>query len=212
MKLLDLFCGAGGAAMGYSLSGFTEIVGVDIEPQPNYPFTFVQADALEFSLEGFDLIHASPPCQKWSTASKNKSNHPDCLRPLRKRLEIQSTHHVIENVVGAPLKNPLVICGTLFPALRVLRHRLFECSFPIEQPFLDCGNHPPVYTTDKRRPDYGKLDEWKDYVSVYGGNHASIAACKDAMGIDWMNRKELSQAIPPQYTEYIGNYFLENIY
>lgn len=213
MRLLDLFCGAGGAATGYHKAGFDEIVGIDIEPQKNYPFDFIQTDALsvDLELEKFDLIHASPPCQRFSTAADKSRYHPDLLRPIRKRLEDQNkVHYVIENVVGAPMKNPLILCGTLFEELRVLRHRLFECSFDIPQPELDCYNHPKVFTTDPRRKDYGKLDEWKDYVSVYGGNHASLAACKDAMGIDWMNRKELSQAIPPDYTEHIGKYFLSS--
>lgn len=210
MKLLDLFCGAGGASRGYHNAGFDEIVGVDIEPQKNYPYEFIQLDALEADLQGFDLIHASPPCQKFSTASSKKKNHPDLLRPTRTLLEAQETHYVIENVQGAPMKNPLLLCGTSFPQLRVLRHRLFETSFDIPSLPLDCYNHPVCYSTDKRR-NTDHLDEWKDYVTVYGGNHASLAACKDAMNIDWMNRRELSQAIPPDYTEYIGRYFLTNV-
>lgn len=211
LKLLDLFCGAGGAAKGYHRSGFDVIVGVDIENQSHYPYEFIEGDALNVSLEGYDLIHASPPCQKFSTASDKSLDHPDLLRPIRKILEGQTTPYVIENVVGAPMKDPLLLCGTLFPQLRVLRHRLFETSFPIHQPELDCYNHPRVYTKDPRRRDYGKLNEWEDYVSVYGGNHATLDACKDAMNIDWMNRRELSQAIPPDYTEWIGNYFIKNI-
>jgi DNA (cytosine-5)-methyltransferase 1 len=214
MKLLDLYCGAGGAAVGYHKAGFDEIVGVDIIPQKNYPFDFICADALNVDLDyqKFDLIHASPPCQRFSTASDKSRHHPDLLRPTRTLLSQQThCHYVIENVVGAPMVEPLILCGTLFGNLRVLRHRLFECSFDIPQPQLDCYNHPKVYTTDSRRKDFGKLDEWKDYVSVYGGNHATLAACKDAMNIDWMNRKELSQAIPPDYTEFIGNYFLKKM-
>lgn len=201
--------------MGYYRAGFDEIVGVDIMPQKHYPFDFIQANVLDIDLDfqEYHLIHASPPCQKFSTASDKSRNHPDLLRPTRKLLEglkdKEGVHYVIENVVGAPMISPLILCGTLFEDLRVLRHRLFECSFSIPQPVLDCYNHPPVYTTDPRRSTFGQLDEWKDYVSVYGGNHASLAACKDAMGIDWMNRRELSQAIPPDYTEYIGKHFIE---
>jgi DNA (cytosine-5)-methyltransferase 1 len=168
-------------------------------------------DAFDVDLEGYDLIHASPPCQKFSTAADKSRAHPDLLRPIREILEAQNTPYVIENVVGAPMKNPLLLCGTLFPQLRVLRHRLFETSFAIPQPELDCYNHPPVYTTDPNRSTYGLLDEWEDYVSVYGGNFASFEACKDAMQIDWMNRKELSQAIPPHYTQFIGEYFIESV-
>lgn len=199
--------------MGYYRAGFDEIVGVDIVKQKNYPFEFLHADALNNRLDysEFDLIHASPPCQRFSTASDKSRDHPDLLRPIRKVLQDQTTPFVIENVEGAPMKEPLVLCGTLFPNLRVLRHRLFECSFSIPQPELDCGNHPPVYTTDPRRKTYGVLDEWEDYVSVYGGNYASFEACKDAMGIDWMNRRELSQAIPPDYTQYVGEAFLAQL-
>lgn len=206
-RVLDLFCGAGGAARGYSLAGFA-VTGVDIAPQPRYVGDcFIQGNALEVEFSGFDLIHASPPCQRWSTATPNKKIHPDYLRPIRERLLNCDTPFVIENVVGAPLQNPLLLCGTLFRDLRVLRHRLFECSFDIPQPSLDCENHPIVFSNDKRSKYYRKLDEMKDYVSVYGGNHASIEACKDAMGIDWMNRRELSESIPPPYTEYIGTQF-----
>lgn len=210
LRLLDLFAGAGGAAAGYERAGFDVIVGVDTDPSPNYPYESIAGDALAADWTGFDLIHASPPCQRWSTATPNKRIHPDLLRPIRNKLKQQSIPYVIENVVGAPMKDPLMLCGTLFPELRVLRHRLFECSFDVPQPYLDCENHPKVFSTDKRR-DNSNLDEWKDYVSVYGGNHASLDACKDAMGINWMTREELSQAIPPPYTEYIGKYFINNV-
>jgi DNA (cytosine-5)-methyltransferase 1 len=210
MKLLDLFCGAGGAAMGYYYSGFTEIVGVDIEPQPNYPFDFIQADLadMNFHFGRFDLVHASPPCQRFSTASgkSDRRNYPDLLRPIRQKLISLEAPYVIENVLGAPLNDPLTLCGTLFPSLRVLRHRLFEASFPIPQPYLKdlCYNHPRVY----RSRDKGRIDPHTSYVTVAGGGNCPLEAAQTAMGIDWMNQRELSQAIPPAYTSWIGNWFM----
>lgn len=207
MRLLDLYCGAGGAAMGYFRAGFDEIIGVDIHPQKNYPFEFFQGDVLDLEFGKFDLVHASPPCQRWSGAS-GKSNrnflYKDFLRPTRERLRSSGIPYVIENVENAPLYNPVRLCGTLFETLRVLRHRLFECSFDIPQPQLYCRNHPPVYTPKKKE----WLDPYEDYVSVAGGGNCPIAAAKTAMDIDWMNIDELSQAIPPPYTEYIGTQFL----
>src|SRR3989338_9102679 len=112
MRLLDLFCGAGGAAMGYSRAGFTEIVGVDIKPQPRYPFTFIQADAMTYPLDGFDAIHASPPCHKYSTVGKQSAKklgtiYSDLVGPIRERLEAAGVPYVIENVMGAPLRQPV---------------------------------------------------------------------------------------------------------
>jgi DNA (cytosine-5)-methyltransferase 1 len=208
-RVLDLFCGAGGAAIGYHRAGFS-VVGVDIEPQPNYPFCFLEGDALSVEFSSFDLIHASPPCQRWSTATPNKKIHPDFLRPIQERLKNQEIPYIIENVVGAPLLNPILLCGLLFPELRVLRHRLFECSFDIPQPKLDCENHPILYSNDKKSKYFGQLNEWTDYLGVYGGNHASINACRDAMGLYHTTRKELSEAIPPPYTQFIGEYFLKH--
>jgi len=208
MKLLDLYCGAGGAAMGYYRAGFTEIIGVDIHPQKNYPFEFVQGDVLDTEFSGFDLVHASPPCQRWSGASgKNKKYwmHKDFLRPTREKLKTAGIPYVIENVENAPLYDPLKLCGTLFPTLRVLRHRLFETSFPIEQPALNCKDHPEIYTPKKRNRGF---DPYVDYVSVAGGGNCPVEAAKTAMDIDWMTYEELSQAIPPPYTEYVGKSFI----
>lgn len=209
MKLLDLFCGAGGAAYGYYLAGFTDIVGVDIKPQPNYPFKFIQADALQIELENYDAIHASPPCQRWSSASGRPSEirieqYTDLLRPIREKLKKTNIPYIIENVEGAPLKDPIKLCGTIFPKLRVLRHRLFECNFYVEQPKLDCGNHPLLFHNNGGDPYTG-------FVTVAGGGKCPIGAARSAMGISWMNQKELSDAIPPSYTEYIGGYLLEKI-
>ena len=128
MKLLDLFCGAGGCGMGYHRAGF-EVVGVDINPQPNYPFAFVQGDALNppVDLQSFDVIHASPPCQRYSSAVliKNRSKHPNYIQQVRTMLQASGKFYVIENVPGSPLKNPMKLCGTMF-VLNVVRHRLLE--------------------------------------------------------------------------------------
>ncbi len=203
-RLLDLFCGAGGAAVGYHRAGF-EVVGVDIKPQPHYPFEFHQDDAMTFPLDGFDAIHASPPCQRFSDLAKrngNASEWPDLIDPIRRRLVATGLPYVIENVDGAPLLDPIVLCGTMFPGLRVLRHRLFESNIHLEAPAH--GKHPLVFTHDRRKAHYGRLDEDTAFVQVTGGGNASVANKRAAMGIDWMIGHELNEAIPPAYTELIG--------
>ena len=204
MRLLDLFCGAGGASMGYHRAGF-EVVGVDIRPQRNYPFTFVQADALEFPLDGFDAIHASPPCQRFSDLAKRNGNGadwPDYIAPIRGRLIEWGGPWVIENVEGAPLINPIVLCGTMFPGLRVIRHRLFESNMEITVP--PHPRHPLVFTHDKRKAHYGRLDQNTSFVQVTGGGNCTVANARAAMGIPWMTKDEINEAIPPAYTEFIG--------
>lgn len=213
-RLLDLFCCAGGAAKGYELAGF-EVVGIDIDPQPNYPYTFIQADALKLPLEflmTFDAIHASPPCQSYSDLAKRNGNAdawPRLIEPVRKILVDTGLPYVIENVEGAPLKNPIVLCGTMFPGLRVLRHRLFETNFDVTTPAH--GKHPKVHTFDKRKSHYGKTNDMVDFVQVTGGGNCTIAAARDAMGISWMKKGELNEAIPPAYTEHIGRQLIAYI-
>ena len=135
-RLLDLFCCAGGAGVGYARAGF-EVIGVDIKEQPNYPLPFVKADALALNrsfLLTFDAIHASPPCQSYSDLAKRNGNAhewPRLIEPVREMLKGTGLPYVIENVDGAPLIDPVVLCGTMFPSLRVLRHRLFEANFEI---------------------------------------------------------------------------------
>lgn len=205
LKALDLFCCAGGAAMGLFRAGF-DVTGVDIRPQPNYPFAFIQADALFMSLRGFDFVWASPPCQRYSDLAKRNGNaheHPDLIPPVRRLLRASGAGAwVIENVEGAPLIEPVMLCGTMFPGLRVLRHRLFEASFPIPQP--PHGKHPKVHTHDRRKAHFGKTDQDVDFVQVTGGGNCSVAAARDAMVIDWMTKSEINEAIPPAYSEYIG--------
>jgi DNA (cytosine-5)-methyltransferase 1 len=207
-RLLDLFCGAGGAAMGYHRAGF-DVYGVDIMPQPRYPFWFQRADALTFPLDGFDFIHASPPCQAYSDlAHRTKRIYPALIEPIRAHLLDSGLPFVIENVDGAPLNSPTVLCGQMF-GLRLIRHRLFETSLFVWQP--EDPPHPLVYTTDKRKHHYGQLDEMTAPVSVNGGGNCSVEAARDAMGIDWMTKAELNEAIPPAYTEYVGRQLLVNL-
>jgi DNA (cytosine-5)-methyltransferase 1 len=210
-RLLDLFCCAGGGGMGYNKAGF-EVIGVDINPQPNYPFQFIQADALSLDpafIASFDAIHASPPCQSYSVLAKRNGNGdewPRLIDPVRKILACSGLPYVIENVVGAPLRNPVVLCGTMFPGLRVLRHRLFESNFLIVAP--PHGEHPKVHTLDRRKSHYGKTNEWKDFVQVTGGGNCSVASARSAMGIEWMSKNEINEAIPPAYTRLIGKQML----
>jgi len=193
-RVLDLFSGAGGAARGY-YQGLTEagldveIVGVDTKPQPNYPFEFVHADAMTFPLDGFDLIHASPPCQAFTVAQVIHGNdHPDLLAPTRDRLAAQDTPWIIENVPGAPMRRDVVLCGSMFGERRLRRHRLFEL-WPGAPMVLTPPCHHGPFT-----------------VSVFGhGGHIyhGVKQWREVMGIDWMTRDELAQAIPPAYTRFL---------
>lgn len=213
-RLLDLFCCAGGAGLGYRNAGF-EVVGVDLNHQPNYPFEFMQTDALALDpsfLRSFDAIHASPPCQSYSDLAKRNGNAdewPRLVEPVREMLAASGRPYIIENVEGAPLLNAVVLCGTMFPKLRVLRHRLFEANFPIVMP--PHRKHPKVHTFDRRKSHFGKTNEWTDFVQVTGGGNCTLAAAREAMGIDWMTKGEINEAIPPAYTELIGRQLLIHI-
>ena len=204
-RLLDLFCGAGGAAMGYYRAGF-DVVGVDIKPQSRYPFEFHQGDALEYcAAHGaeFDVIHASPPCQAYTmaqNAAKNAHNHPDLVAVTRITLQATGKPWIIENVVGAPLVDPFMLCGLSF-GLQVKRHRLFETSFFVLAPHCQCkdADYFVIFGHEVRNRRHGQA----------AGRKNNIAAGRKAMGIDWMTRAELSQAIPPAYTECIGTQLLQ---
>ena len=201
--------------MGYYRAGF-EVVGVDIDPQPRYPFEFVQDDALaldESFLLSFDAIHASPPCQSYSDLAKRNGNAhewPRLIEPVREMLENTGLPYIIENVEGAPLVNPMTLCGTMFSSLRVIRHRLFETNISLQVP--DHGKHPLVFTHDKRKAHYGKLDQDISFVQVTGGGNCTVANAKAAMGIDWMIKNELNESIPPAYTEYLGKQLLNHVH
>ena len=204
MRLLDLFCGAGGAAMGYHRAGF-EVVGIDIKPQPHYPFEFHQADAMMYPLEGFDVIHASPPCQRFSRLTPDKAVHFDLITPTRER--VRNKIYIIENVVGAPLRDPIMLCGSSF-GLRVRRHRLFESNISLE--FLPCAHWWQDQSRIFRVRNHG--EKWTGVCYVFGsGGCKARDHWEEAMGIDWMISYELTQAIPPAYTEYIGKQLLETL-
>lgn len=202
-RLLDLFCGQGGASMGYNLAGF-EVTGVDINPMPRYPFTFVQTDAVEFVREHgheFDVIHASPPCQGESllqAVNNNRDRHPRLIVPTRDALVAAGKPYVIENVVGAKLFAPIRLCGEMF-GLSVIRHRLFESNVPLAA---------PVHVKHRGRVRGWRHGVYHDgpYVAVYGegGGKGTTAEWSAAMGIDWMTRDGLREAIPPAYTEHVG--------
>lgn len=195
-KLLDLFCGAGGASMGYYRAGF-EVEGVDIKPQPHYPFRFYQANALEFPLDGYDAYHASPPCQRFSAMQhihNNRNEHPDLITPARELFLATTKLFVIENVVGSPLHISIMLCGTMF-GLRIPKHRIFEANFDLPILTLAC-NHADVYD-----PYHGG--------EMARGEREKLSK---VIGIDWfMTRPEVREAIPPAYTEYIGQYLLRAI-
>ncbi len=204
MRVLDLFCGAGGAAMGYHLAGFDEIVGVDIVDQPRFPFRFVRGDALDLPSEylaGFDLIHASPPCQAYSTLrhAPGAVKYPDLVEPTRALLTESNSEYVIENVPGAPLIDPIRLCGSMFDLwsgkFELRRHRIFETSWEVAPPRL-CSHGRPVLGV------YGDLS--RNSRPSNRGVKAGIAQAEEMMGIDWMDRKELVQAIPPAYSRYLG--------
>ena len=215
MRLLDLFCGAGGAALGYSRGGFDEIVGVDNKPQKHYPFTFVQGDALEFAAahgHEFDAVHASPPCHHYSTGTRHRKNagvvYPDLLGPTQRLLRCLGRLYVIENVPGAAklLHQPIMLCGGMFD-LGVSRHRFFESNLV---------QHAPKHTRNKDQIDadmvsvtrHGPPARW---YRKHPGRVFNIKVWHDAMGIDWMPRLPLTQAIPPAYTEYIGKQLLAHL-
>jgi DNA (cytosine-5)-methyltransferase 1 len=197
--------------MGYHRAGF-EVVGVDIAPQPHYPFEFHQGDALEYlAAHGheFDAIHASPPCQAFSVTYNlpNVGEYPDLIAPVRALLLATGKPYVMENVTGAPLDNPLMLCGSMF-GLKVIRHRLFECRPPIWFPPASCQCRG-MYTASHR--GFSSFDNGADAITVAGNNYRLVEGL-EAMGIDWMtNKGELSEAIPPAYTEFIGKQLLQAV-
>jgi len=214
-RLLDLFCGAGGAAMGYHRAGFGEIVGVDIAPQKNYPFEFVQGDALEYVFEhghGFDAIHASPPCQAFSQAVKkrNREGRPNLIPETRVALVGLGMPYVIENVptAGVHLREPVTLCGSAF-GLPVRRHRLFESNVWIWGIRCSHKEYPRRYMPAWNRTNLLRV------LSLSGGyqqRQADIGEHRTAMGVDWeMDIKELSQSIPPAYTEYVGQALIQEL-
>ena len=229
MKVLDLFCGAGGAAMGLHWAWpNAEIIGVDIVPQKHYPFTFVQADAMTYPLDGFDFIWASPPCQAYTmmqalNTRAPKRDHPKLIEPIRKRLISAGVPYVIENVPGAPLVDPVMLCGSMF-GLRVRRHRLFEASFFMLTQQCTHDGAMPIPVWGDGRPSRQEVRRRLRPIAVYGDhpqqpgdrtyrvNRArTLEEGRQAMGIDWMAWHPLTQAIPPAYSEFIARQMQQEV-
>ena len=215
LRALDLFCGAGGASMGLHRAGF-DVTGVDLHPQPRYPFQFAQADAMTFDLEGFDFIWASPPCQRYTVAlhcrlPMYRDRHPDLVAPVRKRLKASGAYYVIENVPGAPLETDFYLCGQMF-GLKLFRHRLFEANFPLTMPVHAQHNRGATCRGEVFSVFGGGGGGRRTFKRANGEvvsfSRGSQAQWADAMQIDWMGRGELSQAIPPAYSEFIARQFL----
>jgi len=213
---LDAFCSAGGCSRGYADAGFT-VVGVDHKPQPNYPYDFVQADAIEYIREQgplFDLIAASPPCQLFTPLKGlTTQDYLDLIEPTRAALKSTGKRCIIENVPGSPLKATIMLCGTMF-GLRTIRHRLFECFPGIYWPPTPCQHIGRASAAGRgRKPGNekgyipGSLENFQ-YITVVGNDYIKSSG-EIAMDIDWMTKPELSQAIPPAYTEFLGSRMLE---
>jgi site-specific DNA-cytosine methylase len=225
---LDLFSCAGGAAMGYYRAGF-DVFGVDIDPQPNYPFGFHQGDALEvlralaadesvrfvgprgvdrMYLEDFGAIHASPPCQGYTALAAVHGNEwPKLYEPVKELLEQTGLPYVIENVQGSPVRRDMTLCGEMF-GLGVIRHRYFELG--------RWTGIAPAHKPHRGRVAGMRHGEWftGPYFAVYGegGGKGTVAQWQAAMGIDWTDvRREIAEAIPPAYTEHIGRQLLDHL-
>jgi DNA (cytosine-5)-methyltransferase 1 len=221
-RLLDLFCRAGGAAMGYHRAGFG-VVGVDIESQRRYPFDFVRADALDW-LDGrewvgyaFDAIHASPPCQAFTAYQRtgNVGEYPDLVAQTRELLQATGLPYVIENVEGSPLIDPVLICGTQFdPPMEIQRHRLFEANWPLKPPQWPCRhklNGRDRYPGGRSKQRTGSSRGLVRATVEIGSWDIPLTVQQEVMGIDWMELEELSEAIPPAYTELIGHQLMQHI-
>lgn len=210
--LLDLFCGAGGAALGYHRAGF-DVIGVDIVPQPNYRFEFIHEDALYVARELVedyrpDAIHASPPCQSF-TAYRRRGNgvgdsYANLIPETRELLETTGLPYVIENVPGAPLHDPITLCGSMF-GLDVRRHRLFESNIPLTAPPCDHS-----VWTERKYPGATNRPNGR-FTCEVGVYRIPLDVQRAAMGIDWMTLPELSEAIPPAFTQHIGAQLLAHI-
>lgn len=219
-KLLDLFCCAGGAGMGYHFAGF-DVTGVDLTPQPRYPFRFLQADVLSLSIDflrSFDAIHASPPCQ-FATLLKHApggKQHLNLIPQTRALLEAAGVPWIIENVEPARphLRDPILLCGTMFglraEGCELQRHRLFESNVPLAAPVLCAHSGGPVVGVygghaRKRSAKHGG----RGTRDVWPNGHRPVAA--EAMGMDWATLAEMSEAIPPAYTEHLGRKLLAQL-
>jgi DNA (cytosine-5)-methyltransferase 1 len=215
-RLLDLFSGAGGAAMGYARAGF-QVTGVDIEPHPDYPFPLVVRDALDyldnpFVLNRFDVVHASPPCPHYSVATNcrdNRDDHRDLVDVVRQGLRAWGGVYVIENVPRAPLDHPVLLCGWGMGLRHIRRHRCFESNAPLMSPGCLCpqGDTVSVFGhsgEDRRRTTYAELGKARF--------HLPIEEVRQLLGVEWMTRRDdVSDAVPPAYTECLGEQLLDHL-
>lgn len=206
MKILDLYCCQGGASTGFVKAGF-DVTGVDLYPQPKYPYRFIQGDAIDYLLEhgkGYDYIHASPPCQKDSKSTmqfrKLGKIYPDLISATREALIKAGKPYDIENVTGAPLINPVLLCGSMF-GIPSYRHRLFETNWDLKQP-----EHPKHMA---RQAKMGRPIKEGEYIQ-YMGHFPMVNHVRDFTGFKWMSGYGLAQSIPSEYTEYIGIQFLQS--
>lgn len=208
-RLLDLFCGAGGCSVGYHRAGF-DVVGVDIEHHPDYPFHIIVQDAMEvlatWDLSGYDVIHASPPCPRYSVAtvaSGNRESHPDLIPPVREALREWGGVYVIENVPGAPLESPVLVCGWAMGLRHIRRHRLFESNAPLMSPGCLCPDGDTVSVFGHSGEDRRK--------SVPGvRKHVKLPEVRELMGVEWMTRRsDVSDSIPPAYTQALGEQLVD---
>lgn len=207
-RLLDLFCGSGGAAMGYHRAGFA-VIGVDHAARPLYPFELNRGDALSFldhvDLSSYDAIHASPPCQAFTVYGNNRKHvrddHPDLIAATRERLQRIGLPYVIENVPGAPLLNPIQLCGTSF-GIPVRRHRLFESNMPLLS--MPCAHYA---FTERIFPGSSNRPNGRTVCNV-GEYRVPLSVQREAMEMPWSDLNGISQAVPPVMTEYIGQQLL----
>lgn len=225
-RILDMYCGDGGAAMGYHQAGF-EVVGVDIRERHRFPFRYVQGSVLKLRpawiRKNFQAVHASPPCQAHTTLKSmhgeaGEYHHKDYLPETRELLEDLGLPYIIENVPGAPLIDPVQLCGSAF-GLALRRHRLFEAGGGLELEGSGCEhkwqNRHKVYNVASYRDGAGRRDHASGTIGVYGGGQGlgegEVTLWKVAMGIDWMGKEGLAQAIPPAYTRYLGKQVLAQL-
>lgn len=204
---LDLFCCAGGAAKGLTDAGWT-VVGVDVNPQPRYPYAFIQADIMNISFANFGLVWASPPCQGYSDMqhAPGAKETPRLIDPVRNKLIRAGAKYVIENVEGAPLRDPVTLCGSMFglgaQGCQLQRHRQFEANFSIPQPPCQHDDRPVIGVYGGHARKRSASAGGRGTRDVWEGGHR--AAASEAMAIDWMTLNEMSQAIPPAFAEHIG--------
>lgn len=206
MKLLDLYSCQGGAAFGFEQAGF-DVTGIDIEDQPRHKGNFIKSDAIEFLMDNYkdyDFVHASPPCQEYSMSSMQfrvaGKSYPDLISATRNALILTGKPYSIENVPGAPLINPIVLCGTMFN-IPTYRHRLFETNWNLKQPI-----HPAHTAKNAKMGRKIKEGEFIQYVGHFSG----VKYVQEFTGCYWMNQYGLAQSIPPQYSKYVGEQYLNS--